>query len=342
MGSKKILTPANYLRSKKLGIPFEVENEESLYTWAPTTIAKILSSREYCGDVVNFKRTTKDKERNRGNKQESKDIVIFQNVHEPIIERSTWEKVQKMRANSRRKTATSSKNIFSGLLRCSDCGSILHYHAKVNSPDIAYYTCSKRENHFGFCSSNHSIRSDHLAHLVLHEINELIKQVDIDKEKLECSIKDTIEARRKGSRLIAEKKLAILESKNKELNMLSVRLFEDKVLGVISPERFHQLSTHYDSEQAEVKRRITECKNRIAANTSKAGDAERFIELLDEQMEIKELSSALLHELVDEIHVCQKERLDGRYHQKIDIYYSFVGRIESSERTVSQVAQVAQ
>jgi len=81
--------------------------------------------------------------------------------------------------------------------------------------------------------------------------------------------------------------------------------------------------------------------DRIVTNTSKIGHAERLTKLLDEQMEIKEMSPALPNLLIVEIHVYQKERLEWHYHQMIDIYYIFVSRKESTKRMVSQAKQVA-
>ena len=134
--SDRILTPAHYhLKHGSKRIPTSVDP----YRWASTTVSKILRSREYCGDVVNLKtysNSYKDKKR-RENTVEN--MIILQGIHEAIIERSFWEYIQHKQNLYKARKNLGKQSLFSGVLRCGDCGSNLHYHFNQANPSIKYY-----------------------------------------------------------------------------------------------------------------------------------------------------------------------------------------------------------
>jgi len=111
---EKILSPLNYWKSKGLNRGGK-QNNRSPYYWNHSTVTKILSQQEYLGDVINFKtysKSYKDKKRRENAKE---NMVIFEGVHEPIIDRETWDKVQTKRGKVRaRKKQTGERNMFSG------------------------------------------------------------------------------------------------------------------------------------------------------------------------------------------------------------------------------------
>lgn len=116
------------------------------YRWKNSTIRKILTQQEYCGDVINFKTYSKSfKDKTRIDNPEE-NWVIFKDVHEPIVDRDTFEQVQKkiIKRTKRRapKSENGEKSIFSDLLYCADCGHKLWYHVNTINKNICFFSCS--------------------------------------------------------------------------------------------------------------------------------------------------------------------------------------------------------
>ena len=89
----KVLVPMAYWRSKGLNRGGK-KSQEDPYKWCKTTIAKILSQQEYCGDVINFRTFSKSFKNKTRIPNSEENWKVFKNVHEPIIDRETFELVQ--------------------------------------------------------------------------------------------------------------------------------------------------------------------------------------------------------------------------------------------------------
>ena len=143
--------------------------------WGHTTIKKILTLQEYCGDVINFKPFSKSYKTKRQIENPEENRAIFLNVHKAIIDRTTWEKVQSMLKGTRhrRPTVTQEPSVFSGLLKCPECGGNLNFHFNQSNPDFKYYSCQNHNNGLLKCSKTHYICQDFLTQVVLYEVNRL-------------------------------------------------------------------------------------------------------------------------------------------------------------------------
>lgn len=98
----KILTPNNYAINKGRKRSGKLIKDENPYTWRSSTIINILDTQEYTGDVINFKSTTvscKNKKRINLPRDQWK---VFKDIHDPVIERKTWEKVHAIRSASKK------------------------------------------------------------------------------------------------------------------------------------------------------------------------------------------------------------------------------------------------
>ena len=108
-------------------------------------MSHILSLQEYCGDVINFKtysRNFKQKQRLSNPKEK---WAIFKDVHEPIVEREIFERVQELNNKTKRrapKPANAEKNMFFDLVYCADCGKKLWFGVNSKNKDIHYFSCS--------------------------------------------------------------------------------------------------------------------------------------------------------------------------------------------------------
>lgn len=172
---EEILTPRAYWLKKGVKRPGKGKQQPPT-KWNSSTVTKILSLQEYCGDILNFKTYSKSYKNKKRIENDRENWVVFKDVHEPIIDRAVWEQVQQKRGKVRnRRTNEGEKNMFSGLLVCADCGNNLHFHFNQGNPEIRYFNCSNYKGNRGTCTSTHYVRVDFLEQVVLGEIKRLTK-----------------------------------------------------------------------------------------------------------------------------------------------------------------------
>lgn len=149
---EEILTPRAYWLKKGVKRPGKGKQQPPT-KWNSSTITKILSLQEYCGDILNFKTYSKSYKNKKRIENDRENWVVFKDVHEPIIDRAVWEQVQQKRGKVRkRRTNEGEKNMFSGLLVCADCGNNLHFHFNQGNPEIRYFNCSNYKGNRGTCT----------------------------------------------------------------------------------------------------------------------------------------------------------------------------------------------
>ena len=325
----KILTPMHYWKSKGLGRAGRI-NESNPYGWGNTTIRKILRTQEYCGDIINFKTYTKSYKNKKRIENDKENLVIFKDVHEPIIERSVWEKLQmKVGKTRKRKKSDGEKNMFSGLLVCADCGSNLWYHFNQNNPSIEYFNCSGyNKGGRKVCPSTHYIRLDFLEKVVLGEIRRLTKlATKYESEFLKLVIgQSTKDA--EHERQVKQKELKTLLARDKELDVLFEKIYEDNAMGRLSDERFGKLSVKYDTEQKELNKQINELQAELDSNKNKSVSTDAFMAIVRKYTRARKLTPRMLNELIEKIEVYQAEIIDGKKVQRLKIYYNCIGSIE--------------
>lgn len=328
LSQEHTLTPINYWKSNGIKRPGKSTCTEP-YKWNSSTITKILSLQEYCGDVLNFKTYSisyKHKERHENDRD---NWIIFKDVHEPIIDRATWERIQEKRGKTRkRKTQDGEKNMFSGLLVCADCGHNLHYHFNQGNPDIKYFNCSNYKGNRGTCSSTHYIRVDFLEQVVLAEIRRLTRFASRYEQDFAKAVMGHSQQTLVQEQQMRQKELQNLLARDTELDGLFEHIYEDNVSGKLSDDRFTRMSMNYDEEQHEVQEKIKKLKFDLEKESCQAVTTDMFISTVRKYTRTKKLTPRMLNELIDRIEVHQAEKVDGVSVQKLTIYYNCVGSIE--------------
>ena len=320
-----ILTPRFYWQQKGIHRPGKAPKYDPCH-WNGSTITRILTLQEYCGDVLNFKTYSKSYKNKRRLENDRESWAIFLDVHEPIIQRSAWEKVQEKRGKIRkRRPHEGERNMFSGLLVCADCGNNLHFHFNQGNPEITYFNCSNYKGNRGTCTSTHYIRADFLEQVVLAEIRRLTKFVShYEKEfaKLMMGFSQKAAAEEVRTTL---RELDAAIYRDKELDSLFERLYEDNVAGKITDERFARMSSKYEAEQKELRDKIKALQDAVERTKSKAVTADMFISAVRKYTRARKLTPRMLNELIEKIEVHQAEKVDGVWQQKLTIHYHCVG-----------------
>ena len=323
----EILTPRAYWLKKGIKRPGKGKQQPAT-KWNSSTVTKILSLQEYCGDILNFKTYSKSYKNKKRLENDRENWVIFKDVHEPIIERSVFEQVQQKRGKIRkRRTNEGEHNMFSGLLVCADCGCNLHFHFNQGNPEIKYFNCSNYKGNRGSCTSTHYVRVDFLEQVVLGEIRRLTKFASLyENEFLKAVIGHSQQAA-ETDRKLKEKELKALLARDEELDGLFERIYEDNVSGKLSDDRFAKMSRRYEDEQKELAEKIKKLRSKIEKQSSQAMTTDMFISLVRKYTRARKLTPRMLNELVEKIEVYNAEKIDGVWEQRLRIHYNCVGEI---------------
>ena len=323
-----VLTPRAYWLTKGIKRPGKGKQQPPT-KWNSSTITKILSLQEYCGDILNFKTYSKSYKNKKRIDNDRENWVVFQNVHEAIIERAVYEQVQQKRGKIRkRRTNNGEHNMFSGLLVCADCGSNLHFHFNQGNPEIKYFNCSNYKGNRGTCTSTHYVRVDFLEEVVLGEIRRLTKFASLYEDEFVKAVIGHSQQAEQTDRKLKEKELRTLLARDEELDGLFERIYEDNVSGKLSDDRFAKMSRRYEEEQKELAEKIKKIRSEIEKQSSRSMTTDMFIGLVRKYTRARKLTPRMLNELVEKIEVFNAEKIDGVWEQRLRIHYNCVGTIE--------------
>ena len=323
-----VLTPRAYWLTKGIKRPGKGKQQPPT-KWNSSTITKILSLQEYCGDILNFKTYSKSYKNKKRIDNDRENWVVFQDVHEAIIERAVYEQVQQKRGKIRkRRTNNGEHNMFSGLLVCADCGSNLHFHFNQGNPEIKYFNCSNYKGNRGTCTSTHYVRVDFLEEVVLGEIRRLTKFASLYEDEFVKAVVGHSQQAEQTDRKLKEKVLRTLLARDEELDGLFERIYEDNVSGKLSDDRFAKMSRRYEDEQKELAEKIKKLRSEIEKQSSRSMTTDMFIGLVRKYTRARKLTPRMLNELVEKIEVFNAEKIDGVWEQRLRIHYNCVGTIE--------------
>lgn len=323
-----VLTPRAYWLTKGIKRPGKGKQQPPT-KWNSSTITKILSLQEYCGDILNFKTYSKSYKNKKRIDNDRENWVVFQDVHEAIIERAVYEQVQQKRGKIRkRRTNNGEHNMFSGLLVCADCGSNLHFHFNQGNPEIKYFNCSNYKGNRGTCTSTHYVRVDFLEEVVLGEIRRLTKFASLYEDEFVKAVIGHSQQAEQTDRKLKEKELKTLLARDEELDGLFERIYEDNVSGKLSDDRFAKMSRRYEDEQKELSEKIKKLRSEIEKQSSCSMTTDMFIGLVRKYTKARKLTPRMLNELVEKIEVFNAEKIDGVWEQRLRIHYNCVGTIE--------------
>ena len=301
--------------------------------WATNTVVHLLENREYTGCLVNFKTEKPSYKLKHSIENPPEKQAVFENHHEPIIDRETWERVQELRKQRKRPNRYDEVGLFSGILFCADCGSVMYqqrYQTDKRKQDC--YICGSYKKRTADCTA-HFIRTDLLTAGVLSNLRKVTSYAAKHEARF---MKLLIEQNEDGDRrrnAAKKKELEAAEKRIVELSAIFKRLYEDSVTGRISDERFTELSADYEAEQKELKERAARLREELSKAQEATANAEKFMNVVRRHTTIEELTPTLLREFVEKIVVHESVALDGKRRgklrrQEIEIYYSFVGKVE--------------
>lgn len=325
----KILTPTAY--KNKQGVKTPHTEPENPYRWHESTIVNILERKEYIGATVNFKTYTNSiwDKKQRENPEENR--VIFYNTHPAIIEQEVFDKVQEIRQQRHRRTATGKSSPFSGLVFCADCKQKLYYSTtKYFEKRQDFFICSTHRANKDKCSG-HYIRAVVLEDLVWNHMKEVISYVTRYEAHFRVEMEQKLRLQSEETIRVYKKRLAQAEKRIGELDRLFIKIYEDNAKGKLNDDRFAMMSKTYEDEQAQLKVEIVNLQKEIEVQERQIEDLEQFIQRARRYTDLTELTPYALRELIRAVYVEAPDKSSGKRKQRVHIEYDLVGYIPVDE-----------
>lgn len=295
--------------------------------WNNSTIRYILVQMAYTGCTVNFQTYRKSFKSKKMAFHPRDEWKIFEDTQPAIIDRQTFDTVQKMREHKRVYIKSNETNMFSGLLYCADCGGLLTIQRYKKNHDYDHFYCSTyRKKKKGLCTP-HRIRVKDLKEVILQDLRKICEYVVFhEKEFIENYLKSTTVEQQKAQAK-AQSELSKTTARIEEINGIIRKLYEDNVKGKMTDERFDFLAKSYETEQTELRAKTEELKKIIAATEQDNDNLKKFLKIVEHYLCIEELTPEILHSFIDKIYIDEAEIFDGKKMQGVRIVYNFVGAI---------------
>ena len=295
--------------------------------WSRISVEYILSNYEYTGSTVNFKTKRKSFKNKKQVMQNKEDWAVFEGTQEAIIDKETFETVQKMRGTKRAYTKFNEVNIFSGLLFCADCkGKMTIRRRKDDRRKDAFICSTYRKKKKNLCTE-HAIKVSALKQIVLEDIRKICAYVRRYETKFvedyrKCSTRESAKLQ-----AAARNELKKAESRLSEIERIIVKLYEEKICGTMPDERFELLAKNYEAEQAELKRKVVTLKDGLTATDESEKNLAKFVAIVKSYTEVTELTPEILNSFIDKIYIGKPERIDGQRVQDVRIVYKLIGAV---------------
>lgn len=309
---------------------------DSCQLWGSATIMQLLKNQVYIGDMVQCKRKVSSFKTKKRLVTNPDAWVVVEDTHEAIIGRDIWDKVQKRIQVTRRAPSnhaiktngTDEVNIFSGIIRCADCGSAMAFNRKARKlgNDKRFYRCSRYANNAKACSM-HTVDAEVLESVILADIQHHAKAAIQDEEALIDRLYKFSGQESRNEKAAQEKSLRDTKNRIVFLYQTSKQLLEEKVAGNVPDSLFKKMLADYEREISELEEQEIDIRGQLQDSGNAEAGIGQWMELIKECVSIDCLDRATAYQLIDHVAIHEQEDESGLTVQNIQVKYKFVGCI---------------
>ena len=325
MENEKIPCPTWWNRKKGLRRCYtkweRKDPDNGRFMWDFSVIQDLLANPVYIGAIASQKMHYRFKLGVIGEKK-PEEWVCVDNMHEPIIDRKTFGMVQQKVKSRQRPDAWGNYSLFSGLIKCGDCGKALTIRKTNAKQPISIYACVTY-NKFGkgHCTQ-HRVEYDALYQTVLAEIQRLGSIALRDRDAIMARLMDASQDVKKAE----NGALARSVTKDKErlafLEKMISRLYEDMLSGAVNEENFRAVLSKTQAEQRELKARVEQTEQALSSDAKQAENTRLWLDTIQAYANITELDAEMLHRLIREIIVHETISDSGERKISVEIHYN--------------------
>ena len=342
---ERIERPSYYMGVRGQGTRKTDNDPNRRYDWSGTTVGGIISKPEYMGHTVNFRSYKESYKDKQAIKRPPEEWTIFENTHEAIVDKETWELAQQIRKTVKRTDTVGVANPLTGLVYCADCGAKLYNHrgrAQANKEnrgmdpisglypydhyDCSTYalTCRRTEVECG----SHYISTKALRTLILETIKMVSAYAIANEDEFVQKVRELSEVKQKEEAANLKRKISKAKKRCAELDGLIKRLYESFVAGQLKEKRFELLSAEYEQEQAELETTIAEDSAKLSEYAVDTERVDQFLAIAKKHTDFSVLTTPMIYEFIDKIIVHAPDRSTGERTQEVEIYLKFIGKFD--------------
>lgn len=299
--------------------------------WPDSSVRRILHNPLYTGTMVQGKNRMKSYKLHISEAVPKEKWITVEQTHEAIIPQELFDQAQSLFERDMR-TAPTRKQVyvFSGFLRCADCGKAMN-RKQISQPygSYQYYICSTfKKQHKGACTK-HTIRSDRLEQAVLETLRcQIALAVEMDELIAEIN--------RSGTRSRSVKPLlderAQLETERERIEQMKLSLYPDWKAGDISREEYHRLKEQFEQQQAKLDTRLASLQARIDEAQNGVDETNSFLSQFVKYRSLQTLTREVVVELIDMIYVHEGGKITIKF-KFSDAYAAAKDYIRKHEKT---------
>ena len=331
LNDQKIIPPREYYYNS-IGKPNPRNGRKA---WSDVVVRELLKNEAYIGNLVQMRKGTISYKNKTQITRPEEEWVRAIGTHEPIVTLEQWEIARKLadKGTLGRSNKDGNMSLFSGVLKCSDCGRSLKFTRDSNTRKDghrnnhhAYICCGYSQGGRAICSPHRTLESV-FEELIFTDMKAKSRAIVLNEKQVIDEIRAKKNAKTSTEEKAIKNKLQALIKRIAELESLIGKSYEEMLLGEIPRETVVAMIEKYKTEQNEKKVLKAETEKKITHLQNVEDDIGRWVSLIKKYVGLEELDRELLLKLVDKIIVGQKQTIDGVDRQEISISYNFVGEI---------------
>lgn len=273
------------------------------YSFRKDKIKYILKNEVYIGTFIGNKYTKVDLLSSKIIEKPKEEWIIIENNHEAIIDKDTFDKVQKLMEDKSFNVGKRSVALFAGVIKCGKCGH--NYNRVTNEKKTGrvyhYYACvGRRQKGKSFCDAKNVKEDD-----IIEIINNELKNLKINQNVLE-------DMKEKTMRLIDEKmksideELVYIDARIKEIEEDRKNLAKKNIRGIIDDDLFQEMDAELKTELKKLNAKKN--KNKIVDNKKIYGRIyDEFMNTIANFTDVRNLSNVEVRKLIDNIEIKDDE-----------------------------------
>ncbi len=292
--------------------------------WSTRTVASILSNPTYMGNLTQCRNRKVNYKSKKRVHTKSNEWIVAKNTVDAIIDKETFELVQKMFQSNKNRSSkgngVTDKLLLRGLIYCKDCGHTIGFRDHLQQTqkyglvhriygNCNYWSKRKKQN---VCTP-HSIKYQIIEDLILDALRNTTKKY-LDKNNLELILKNSNQLKKKIENL--KKEIFRLENNISILNRKIDVCYSDKLDGNITLEMYKRIYNNLTIEIDESNKKKQEYEKILyELENNKVIDDNYYSDKIKEFIDMKNPSRALISSLIEKIEIDEQ--------RNINVYYKF-------------------
>ena len=292
-----------FIRNESEGKPGSVYSRRVSGFWTLQSVNCVLENPVYIGHMAQGKRTQANYKNPKRLLIPKEDWIIAENTHEAIVDRKTFDNVQElMKLRTKTTLKTGNVNLFSGLLKCSDCKRAMERVVvrKKNGKVYTNYRCRTYAQLLKFACTKRTISEEDISGAVLAVIQKHI-EVLIDVEKI---LKDVdYQSHKRSQSHSIEKRLTQKQREFADIERIKMGLYTDLKKNIITQDDYVSLKSGYAEQAAILSQQIESLRDELNNHEKREVMQNDWLERFRKHCNIESLSRPIVTELIDTIYV---------------------------------------